>query len=120
MFLPINHVEQQPGWPLNPFYHLASLSASPLYGSLLTLCSLDLVATVRGDSKVAGTITFEQASESAPTTITWDFTGNDANAKRGFHIHQFGDNTNGCTSAGPHCKLDPEHSECSDICWKGY
>ncbi|TAQ89184.1 hypothetical protein B7494_g2470 [Chlorociboria aeruginascens] len=60
------------------------------------------VATVRGDSNVKGTVTFEQASESSPTTITWDITGNDANAERGMHVHQFGDNTNGCTSAGPH------------------
>merc|ERR1711964_894151 len=59
------------------------------------------VATVRGDSKVSGTVTFEQASESSPTTITWDITGNDPNAERGMHVHQFGDNTNGCTSAGP-------------------
>lgn len=62
-----------------------------------------LVSVLRGDSKVNGTVVFEQESESAPTTITWDITGNDANAKRGFHIHTFGDNTNGCTSAGPHC-----------------
>ncbi|KAF4124524.1 hypothetical protein GMORB2_5190 [Geosmithia morbida] len=60
------------------------------------------VSVLRGDAKVSGTVTFEQESESAPTTITWDITGNDANAKRGFHIHTFGDNTNGCTSAGPH------------------
>jgi Copper/zinc superoxide dismutase (SODC) len=45
---------------------------------------------------------FEQESESAPTKITWDITGHDAHAKRGMHIHTFGDNTNGCTSAGPH------------------
>lgn len=45
---------------------------------------------------------FTQAAESEPTTITWKITGNDPNAQRGFHIHQFGDNTNGCTSAGPH------------------
>jgi Cu-Zn family superoxide dismutase len=62
------------------------------------------VAVLRGDSKVSGTVTFEQASEGAPTTVTYDITGNDANAKRGFHVHTFGDNTNGCTSAGPHCK----------------
>lgn len=57
---------------------------------------------------MSGTVIFEQASESAPTTITWDITGNDPNAKRGFHIHTFGDNTNGCTSAGPHCEPKPQ------------
>ncbi|KAI5309898.1 Superoxide dismutase [Cu-Zn] [Ascosphaera atra] len=60
------------------------------------------VAVLRGDSNVKGTVTFEQAEESAPTTVSWNIQGNDPNAERGFHIHQFGDNTNGCTSAGPH------------------
>ncbi|KAK2811442.1 Superoxide dismutase [Cu-Zn] [Emmonsiellopsis sp. PD_5] len=60
------------------------------------------VAVLRGDSNVKGTVTFEQASESAATTISYNLSGNDPNAQRGFHIHQFGDNTNGCTSAGPH------------------
>ncbi|KAF9891217.1 Superoxide dismutase [Cu-Zn] [Aspergillus nanangensis] len=60
------------------------------------------VAVVRGDSKVTGTVTFEQADASSLTTISWNITGNDPNAERGFHVHQFGDNTNGCTSAGPH------------------
>jgi Cu-Zn family superoxide dismutase len=50
-------------------------------------------------------VTFTQESESAPTQISWDITGHDANAERGMHIHAFGDNTNGCTSAGPHCTL---------------
>ncbi|KAF1985353.1 copper/zinc binding superoxide dismutase [Aulographum hederae CBS 113979] len=60
------------------------------------------VAVVRGDSNVKGTVTFEQESESSPTTITYSITGNDPNAERGMHVHAFGDNTNGCTSAGPH------------------
>ncbi|KAI9862182.1 MAG: Superoxide dismutase [Cu-Zn] [Vezdaea acicularis] len=60
------------------------------------------VAVVRGDAKVAGTVTFEQTAESSPTTITYEISGNDPHAKRGMHVHQFGDNTNGCTSAGPH------------------
>lgn len=60
------------------------------------------VAVLRGDSNVSGVVRFEQASESEPTTVSWEIAGNDPNALRGFHIHQFGDNTNGCTSAGPH------------------
>ncbi|KAK9475043.1 superoxide dismutase [Dipodascopsis tothii] len=60
------------------------------------------VAVVRGDSTVSGTVTFEQSAEGAETTISWDIKGNDANALRGMHIHEFGDNTNGCTSAGGH------------------
>lgn len=60
------------------------------------------VAVLRGDASVSGTVTFEQESESSPTTISYNITGNDASAKRGMHVHQFGDNTNGCTSAGPH------------------
>lgn len=60
------------------------------------------VAVVRGDSDVKGTIFFEQASESEPVTIQYDITGNTPSALRGFHIHSFGDVTNGCVSAGPH------------------
>lgn len=60
------------------------------------------VAVLRGDQSVSGIVTFEQVAESDPTTITWEITGNSPNALRGFHIHTFGDNTNGCTSAGPH------------------
>jgi len=60
------------------------------------------VAVLRGDSNVAGTVTFTQESESSPTLISFNIRGNDPNAQRGMHIHEFGDNTNGCTSAGPH------------------
>jgi len=60
------------------------------------------VCVVRGDSTVKGTIVFEQDTEDAATKVSWDITGMDADALRGMHIHTFGDNTNGCISAGPH------------------
>ncbi|KAI9761530.1 MAG: Superoxide dismutase [Cu-Zn] [Candelina submexicana] len=71
-------------------------------GEFLQLHARENVAVLRGDSDVKGTVTFEQESESSPTKVSWNVTGNDSNAERGMHIHQFGDNTNGCTSAGPH------------------
>jgi Cu/Zn superoxide dismutase len=63
------------------------------------------VATVGGVSTVFGTITFEQFDESSPTNISWNIRGNHTNSLTAFHIHEFGDKTNGCTSAGPHCTL---------------
>jgi Cu/Zn superoxide dismutase len=82
-------------WPYAPQSTKANSKLTP---------HLNSVAVLRGDSNVKGTVTFEQQSESSPTTITWNVTGNDANAERGMHVHAFGDNTNGCTSAGPHCE----------------
>ncbi|KAE8538650.1 superoxide dismutase [Cu-Zn] [Cryptococcus gattii VGV] len=60
------------------------------------------VAVLKGDSPVTGVITFTQEKEGAPVTVSGDIKNLDANAERGFHVHEFGDNTNGCTSAGPH------------------
>jgi Cu/Zn superoxide dismutase len=42
-----------------------------------------------------------QAKEGEPTTIKGEISGL-APGQHGFHVHQFGDSTNGCTSAGPH------------------
>ncbi|KAK0513424.1 hypothetical protein JMJ35_004410 [Cladonia borealis] len=73
------------------------------------------VAVLRGESSVGGTVTFEQSSESSPTTITYDIHGSDPSAERGMHVHQFGDNTNGCTSAGPHFNpFSKQHGAPSD------
>ncbi|WVQ84032.1 superoxide dismutase [Cu-Zn] [Cryptococcus sp. DSM 104549] len=60
------------------------------------------VAVLKGDSSVTGVITFTQEKEGAPVTVSGDIKNLDASAERGFHVHEFGDNTNGCTSAGPH------------------
>ncbi|KAG2227632.1 hypothetical protein INT45_004673 [Circinella minor] len=59
------------------------------------------VAILRGDSPVTGTVTFTQESENGPTTVEATVSGL-TEGKHGFHVHEFGDNTNGCTSAGAH------------------
>jgi Cu-Zn family superoxide dismutase len=52
-----------------------------------------------GEAK--GVFVFEQDTKGGPTTITGTVTGLRP-GKHGFHIHQFGDLSNGCTSAGAH------------------
>ncbi|KAL3881656.1 hypothetical protein ACJMK2_028066 [Sinanodonta woodiana] len=62
--------------------------------------SIKAVCVLRGDSEVKGTVKFLQEGSGA-VKITGEISGLAA-GKHGFHVHEFGDNTNGCTSAGAH------------------
>jgi superoxide dismutase, Cu-Zn family len=59
------------------------------------------VAVLKNESRTIDIVEFEQENENRPTTVKAIFyylpRGN-----HGFHIHEFGDATNGCISAGPH------------------
>ncbi|OMJ07505.1 Superoxide dismutase [Cu-Zn] [Smittium culicis] len=59
------------------------------------------VCVLKGDMGVSGTITFVQEEAGKPVQITGTLE-NLTPGEHGFHIHAFGDNTNGCLSAGPH------------------
>ncbi|EFA86435.1 superoxide dismutase [Heterostelium album PN500] len=58
------------------------------------------VAVLKGE-KVNGVIKFTQESSSSPVSIDIEIHGLEKGL-HGFHVHQFGDTTNGCISAGPH------------------
>ncbi|KII86770.1 hypothetical protein PLICRDRAFT_700059 [Plicaturopsis crispa FD-325 SS-3] len=61
------------------------------------------VAVLRGpDSAVTGTVTFAQSSKDGLVTVSGDIKNLSPNAKRGFHIHQYGDLSNACLSTGSH------------------
>lgn len=59
------------------------------------------VCVMKGDSSVSGVIQFEQEKDGEPVKVTGEI-GGLKEGLHGFHVHEFGDNTNGCTSAGPH------------------
>ncbi|XP_073304081.1 superoxide dismutase [Cu-Zn], chloroplastic-like [Primulina huaijiensis] len=58
------------------------------------------VAVLKGTSAVDGVVTLTQEGD-GPTTVKVRITGL-APGKHGFHLHEFGDTTNGCISTGPH------------------
>uniref|UniRef100_G9M4K6 Superoxide dismutase [Cu-Zn] n=1 Tax=Equisetum arvense TaxID=3258 RepID=G9M4K6_EQUAR len=58
------------------------------------------VAVLKGTSNVEGVINLFQEDD-GPTTVKVKISGL-APGKHGFHLHQFGDTTNGCMSTGPH------------------
>jgi Cu-Zn family superoxide dismutase len=61
------------------------------------------VAILQGDkeSGVSGVVWFTQEQAGGPVNIDGEISGL-LPGKHGFHIHQYGDRTNGCMSAGPH------------------
>ncbi|XP_053398246.1 superoxide dismutase [Cu-Zn]-like [Mercenaria mercenaria] len=61
------------------------------------------VCVLKGDGKVEGVITLSQEDDCVH--VTGNIKGLE-DGKHGFHVHQFGDNTNGCTSAGAHFNPD--------------
>jgi len=58
------------------------------------------VCVLKGD-KVQGTVWFTQEGEGKPVAVTGEIKGLNP-GMHGFHVHEFGDTTDGCTSAGPH------------------
>lgn len=63
---------------------------------------VNAVCILTGSAGVKGLVRLHQEKEDGPTTIEYEIEGNTPNAERGFHIHQYGDLTNGCVTAGPH------------------
>ena len=57
------------------------------------------VCVLKGDSTVKGVVQLSQNSESEATTLSYTFSGLSP-GPHGFHVHEFGDTTNGCVSAG--------------------
>ncbi|EFH57204.1 copper/zinc superoxide dismutase [Arabidopsis lyrata subsp. lyrata] len=58
------------------------------------------VAVLKGTSDVEGVVTLTQ-DDSGPTSVNVRITGLTP-GPHGFHLHEFGDTTNGCVSTGPH------------------
>ncbi|KIM43404.1 hypothetical protein M413DRAFT_18437 [Hebeloma cylindrosporum] len=63
---------------------------------------MQAVVILRGDSSVSGTVTFEQPTSGGRVKVSGKLTGFPPNSLHGFHVHQLGDLTGGCASAGPH------------------
>nr|UYX49683.1 SOD [Darna trima granulovirus] len=64
------------------------------------------ICVIGGD--VTGVICFDQPTPNTPVRIS-GYINNLPSGNHGFHIHEFGDVTNGCTSAGEH--YNPYHKQ---------
>ncbi|KAM9999038.1 hypothetical protein ACTFIZ_002591 [Dictyostelium cf. discoideum] len=65
------------------------------------------ICNVRG-AGINGTIIFSQENEGCPVHVSGSISGL-SGGMHGFHIHEFGDTSNGCLSAGAH--FNPFHVE---------
>ncbi|EGN98241.1 hypothetical protein SERLA73DRAFT_55573 [Serpula lacrymans var. lacrymans S7.3] len=67
-----------------------------------SLAGSQAIVVLKGDSPVTGSVVFEQSIKDGPVTVSGTISNLDPSSKRGFHVHQAGDLTNGCLSAASH------------------
>ncbi|WCJ41617.1 Superoxide dismutase [Cu-Zn] chloroplastic [Euphorbia peplus] len=81
----------------------SSAAAGPKRGLAVVAAAKKAVAVLKGTSTVEGVVTLTQDDDVAtgPTTVNVRVTGLTP-GPHGFHLHQYGDTTNGCISTGPH------------------
>ncbi|XP_022140771.1 superoxide dismutase [Cu-Zn], chloroplastic [Momordica charantia] len=81
--------------------HSLSLAASAAPKPLAVVAATKkAVAVLKGNSVVEGVVTLTQ-DDDGPTTVNVRITGL-AEGLHGFHLHEYGDTTNGCISTGAH------------------
>ncbi|KAF8158100.1 superoxide dismutase [Crassisporium funariophilum] len=96
-------------FPRSSFKALLIATVFASFTSVAATCPKDestnawkAIVALKGDSGVIGNVTFEQSAVDGPVTITGNIQGFTAKALHGFHVHQYGDLSGGCASAGPH------------------
>ncbi|XP_065851245.1 superoxide dismutase [Cu-Zn], chloroplastic-like [Euphorbia lathyris] len=81
--------------------HAFSLSAAaPKKPLAVVAATKKAVAVLKGTSSIEGVVTLTQ-DDDGPTTVNVRVTGLSPGL-HGFHLHEYGDTTNGCISTGPH------------------
>ncbi|KAH7690595.1 Superoxide dismutase protein [Dioscorea alata] len=79
---------------------LRSPSATASRSLTIVAATKKAVAVLKGNSDVQGVVTLVQ-DDDGPTTVKVRVTGLTPGL-HGFHLHEFGDTTNGCISTGAH------------------
>ncbi|KAG2308445.1 hypothetical protein Bca4012_082458 [Brassica carinata] len=77
-----------------------SFSAASKKSLTVVSAAKKAVAVLKGNSDVEGVVTLTQ-EDTGPTKVNVRITGLTP-GPHGFHLHEFGDTTNGCISTGPH------------------
>ncbi|KAL9334424.1 hypothetical protein Peur_074563 [Populus x canadensis] len=109
---PILHLPLSPLPPIHSSFHGASLNPPrqsfslslaakkqpPLF--VVASATKKAVAVLKGTSNVEGVVILTQEAD-GPTTVNARITGLTP-GPHGFHLHQYGDTTNGCVSTGAH------------------
>jgi Cu-Zn family superoxide dismutase len=67
----------------------------------MSLTKFKAVAILKNNKGINGMVTFEQSFKGGPTHV-YGFVNGLTEGEHGFHIHEYGDLSNGCTSAGAH------------------